>query len=608
MIDIEQKIEICLKSKRRELGVFSISAPYNYINSPTKKFNDIKLYNVPESTNSNKIPLQYQINPSEESANIILLEETRYTIRFLSDEKLEAIKFPSLENYGKDNFSKLSKDDNPFIGILNTGSFIGKSFFDVEIGGFKSERIPFEVRSKKIDYEIHYPAMISDLCEAASGIVFKSSPVFEPQKLKEIVRKTFYEDFIFFEYLFRPENLITAYEHIRRDPHKTLKRYNDSVPLALAQSIGPSEVIDMVSDPANLYKPRKIPLNWPEKLNDHVPHRVMQTFHEDIVDNPENRFVKYFLQIVNEFLDEMINFVNENGQDSYAADKIYYFKNIIHEYLLDGWLEDIGELNYFPSNSQVLQKKEGYRDILRFFMVLESAFFLSLDEIEELLKGYQRKLYDLYEYWCYIKLFKVLSNMSIDDLDYNRLFNKSNDKEWSVNLKRGENSLQKFEIKIEEEIVIVELLYNREFNKKSIPRSYSLNLRPDYTLRIKRNNKVFLIHFDAKYRSNILYDNEVERYSKEEEEKRIYKNADVYKMHTYKDAIIDSLGAYVLYPGKENNNETIFYEKPNQILPSVGAFPLTPGNDDSEEDNIEKFIRKSLSFIFSQQIDSESII
>ena len=30
----------------------------------------------------------------------------------------------------------------------------------------------------------------------------------------------------------------------------------------------------------------------------------------------------------------------------------------------------------------------------------------------------------------------------------------------------------------------------------------------------------------------------------------IFKNGDIYKMHTYKDSILKSHGAYVLYPGK----------------------------------------------------------
>ena len=445
--------------------------------------------------------------------------------------------------------------------------------------------------------------MISDLCEAASGIVFDTSPVFEPQKLKNMIRKTFYEDFIFFEYLFRPENLISAYEYIRRDPHKILERYDDKVPLTLAQVIGPSDIVHIVSDPANLYKNSEIPFYWPEIMENHLPYHVNQTFYKNILDTPENRFVKYFLQLIHDFLNEMVIYIEEKKIEGYAIDKIHEFQHIIQDYILDSWLGDVGNLTYFPSNSQVLQKREGYRDILKFFMVLESSFFLSIEDLEDRIKGYQRKLYDLYEDWCYIKLFKIISEMSLSDLDYNRIFDKNDKKDWSVRLKRGDKSKQSFDIKNGRKIFNIELLYNRTFNQKSKFRSYSLNLRPDYTLIIKYMDNNYLIHFDAKYRSDILFNyNDIEKRDNEEEEQRIYKNADVYKMHTYKDAIKNTLGAYVLYPG---DLPKIFEENPDTVVPSVGAFPLTPGGVDIKENaEIEEFIKDVLDYIyFESQMD-----
>ena len=53
-------------------------------------------------------------------------------------------------------------------------------------------------------------------------------------------------------------------------------------------------------------------------------------------------------------------------------------------------------------------------------------------------------------------------------------------------------------------------------------------------------------------------------------------------MHTYKDAILETKGAYVLYPG---NKCEIFRVDENETIPSVGAFPLTPGEKGLEEDN-----------------------
>lgn len=548
---------------------------------------------------SNSLLIEDSINDSE---LIILQEESRYNIIFKSKQEIHDLRFPTLERFNRDfKFNKF--DSKTYYGNFYTGSYAGKSFFDVKVNDLESLKIPFEVRSRKIDYVDHYPAMISDLFEAASGLVFDSSPVFEPQKLKDIVRETFYEDFIFLEYLFRPENLLNAYEHVRRDPHMVLERYEEPVPLVLATNVGPSELFSMVSDSANLYKTENPSINWPENFKQYVPHEVNQSYHKDIVDTPENRLVKYFLFMVNDLLDEMILYVEKNEINGYPADKVFEFKEIINDYLMDGWLDDVGEMKYFPSNSQVLQKKAGYRDILRFFMIFESAFFISWDEIEELIKGYQHKLYDLYEYWCYIKLFKILCHLSEVEQDYNRIFHKSRKKKWSVSLKKGSDKPQHFDITLNGETLHVELTYNHSFkhdefkNEEKKDYSYSLNLRPDYTLRIKKGSDSHLIHFDAKYRSNIIVDDtDIDKRDKEEEEQRIYKSADVYKMHTYKDAIIGSLGAYVLYPG--NTPPKIFKEKETHIIPSVGAFPLTPGSMDlKEEEKIEKFIKDILVHI-----------
>ena len=64
-------------------------------------------------------------------------------------------------------------------------------------------------------------------------------------------------------------------------------------------------------------------------------------------------------------------------------------------------------------------------------------------------------------------------------------------------------------------------------------------------------------------------------------------------MHTYKDAIKNTLGAYVLYPG--NAPPKIFKQNKPDILPSVGAFPLIPGDNNlNQESNIECLIEKVL--------------
>ena len=143
-----------------------------------------------------------------------------------------------------------------------------------------------------------------------------------------------------------------------------------------------------------------------------------------------------------------------------------------------------------------------------------------------------------------------------------------------------------------------------KFSNNSEYRSYSLAFRPDYTLLVTIGGETHYIHFDAKYRSELeisdFYskidknseelDEEIDKRDSLEEKDYIFKDGDIYKMHTYKDSILKTEGSYVLYPGSitQRVNES------DRVIPSVGAFSLTPGNDDIEEDNLEVFIKDVL--------------
>ena len=145
------------------------------------------------------------------------------------------------------------------------------------------------------------------------------------------------------------------------------------------------------------------------------------------------------------------------------------------------------------------------------------------------------------------------------------------------------------------------------FKKSQNFKSYSLPFKPDYTLLIEIDSNQYFIHFDAKYRSEgqvlsfyeqigteELTENEeheieekVEKRDNEEEAYKKFKYGDLYKMHTYKDAILKTEGAYVLYPGDDKKIFKVTEEKP---IPSVGAFPLTPGKNGIEEEELTTFI------------------
>ena len=91
-----------------------------------------------------------------------------------------------------------------------------------------------------------------------------------------------------------------------------------------------------------------------------------------------------------------------------------------------------------------------------------------------------------------------------------------------------------------------------------------------YTIKHMNEGYYYFIHFDAKYQMYV------------DSEK--FKNEDIVKMHAYKDAIQNTIGAYVIYPG---SNHEIYYEN-NVKVKSVGAFGLIPGEE--KIDKIKQFI------------------
>lgn len=104
------------------------------------------------------------------------------------------------------------------------------------------------------------------------------------------------------------------------------------------------------------------------------------------------------------------------------------------------------------------------------------------------------------------------------------------------------------------------------------------------------------MHFDAKYRAENLKsvfgalvkgDGELDEEKQQGKATSTYKRGDLLKMHTYNDAVRQTAGSYVLYPGSDAETKM---SKFHEILPGVGAFVLKPGNGQSR-DALKAFLR-----------------
>ncbi|MDO5836914.1 MAG: DUF2357 domain-containing protein, partial [Methanobacterium sp.] len=205
--------------------------------------------------------------------------------------------------------------------------------------------------------------------------------------------------------------------------------------------MGSSEMIYIIARPEHLYHANHPPNDWPETMGGYVPDVISQRFYQENIDTPENRLLKYFLESLDKVINQLLISIEDN--DGYIKDQLLFYKQQVQDYLSDRWTAEVGRMDYLPLNSQVLQKKEGYRDLFKYFINFELAFRLEWEEVEDKIKGYERKLSELYEYWCYFKLIKVLNKLSGKKLSYNDLYTLNKDK-WSIKVKKGTKSVQQF--------------------------------------------------------------------------------------------------------------------------------------------------------------------
>lgn len=595
-----------------DMGNLTISSRVKLDICLEEEIDSFKLFNIPIITNieelDNKTPILYFTNESKLSP-LLFLEETKYDVYFESEDlNADYEIFPDLNRNNANTFKEFNFDissDSSYktVGSLNFRSYVGKTFLNIRKNSQNSMPIPIEVRSKKLGYIDQFSKMIADLSQNSLGILFEfNSPLYQEFEISNSYKSSCYEYFMFLEFLFREENLPAVFEYLSKNLYSNLKSNSTDVPSYFASTVEINSLKRMISNPNNFVRiTEDFPID--EMKGKFFPLSVEKINHEDSIDVLENRFLKYFLELIDELIITLLKKFEKKKKKGQVNDKLNEFHNEISYYLSFNFLSEISSLDYIPYNSQVLQKREGYRDIFNYYLMYAYSFYFNWDELENNFKGFEKKLSVLYEYWCYFRLLEALNNLSEIKINFEDLFKLSKDK-WSINIKKGIKSKNKFKLNLKGKEILVYSYYNRLYSKKSEYKSYSLGFKPDYSLLIKINENKYLMHFDAKYRSELeivdFYnrideksekeiESEVDDRNFEEGVSKIFKYADIYKMHTYKDSILKTEGAYVLYPGDVPAN----FLEGEFTIPSVGAFPLTPGNEKNEND-LMIFIKRAI--------------
>lgn len=479
------------------------------------------------------------------------------------------------------------------IPFLDSDQFVLKRFdgrvFEINFRNFvglsRIGNVNLRVINKKIS-DVLFDAMLGYITEKYADLIFSfNTPVgLEYQKDRPG------QDILFLQYLFLKKYLVGGKPDLEEitglilsRPHRKIVSETIKCSIDEIDCPDPGLLLSLFSDSGRMVKlgtghPLAL-LSLAGTVHERTGEYYFPTEAKKIkkyhsLDTNENRFVKHFLEEILRKL-KLIEIALESRSGTYLnpdiSENIRYLKQKTDYFLSDPMWHEVGRMTFVPGQSTVLQRRDGYRHLFRLHALLNlvTRYQFVLKDFQNLIEI--KDVPTLFEYWCFFLVRDIL-DLKLKAKEVSAIAVPS----------QTERVVQQG-VRITYEGGIA-LLYNAGYagspgllpNSDSgetydyqTSASYSHDLRPDIVIEKDGGQKLIL---DAKYKGK----KEAAGFYGEEAEGTIvrYKEEDLDKMHTYRDAIKDVFGAYALYPGEK----TIVF--PNHRYESrsegVGAVALKP--------------------------------
>ena len=521
----------------------------------------------------------------------------------------------------------------PDAGLIETRSFCGTLLLELVEGEVEDAKAAvasalLDVRSLKLDYRTEYRGMLRRLSDEIAGLVADAR-----SSAKAGFRSTF-EDRTDAGWLQIQLELLretldsgdfsAALQRILSFPHERLSTVSDSVSTDRPIRWTPSAVRQLVTGNPRREVPASHPLRTQLGLES-VAERVLEPRKSRDLDTLENRFVKFALGEFRAFLTHAQGVFESCAGWGASAALSRRLAATVEDWLGRSLFREVGEMRFAPLGSPVLQRKAGYREVLRWWLRFRTAAELSWEGGEELFHAGQRDVASLYEYWLFFELLGWFCQKC-------RGGNRPAVEELIEGLEEGSPNLRlrkRMELGPfvgtfagQSRRLNARFAYNRRFEvtqDRHAGGSWTRRLHPDYTLTFwpedlseadaERQELLVHVHFDAKYRVEDiegLFGAEGADDADDEVEGN-YKRQDLLKMHAYRDAIKRSQGAYVLYPGRAN--AAVKLKGFHEILPGLGAFGVAPDENGVAQglESLEKFLDEVLAHLGNRTTAQERV-
>lgn len=508
---------------------------------------------------------------------------------------------------------------NKHLGTISPNIYVGTLFLPVIQNGIEKDKVvELEVQSIKSGYRDDYRDMLEFITEKCTDLLLQAnSPVshyFEIDYTKS--SQTLYQKFAFIKSVIGSDEFAEAVHRIVTAPVTKWTETSENKDIRNARRFTNRNIKEILKVGNRTHLPDS---HYLKKYGlKSIPERITTIRKVDSIDTPENRFVKHALETFLKFCTD-INNVAGNGSKLFK-ESLLLIKELESQ-LHHSIFKEILRPTTLKLNSPVLQRKEGYREVLRVWLMFDLAAKLIWTGGDDIYSGGKKDIATLYEYWLFFKLLELFEDIfDIEPKHISELIKETSDG-LNLQIKQGKYTALRGIYDSGSRKLNIRFNYNRSFSGKNTypdSGSWTTTLRPDYTLSFwpfgikekeaEKQELVVHIHFDAKYKvANMVglleqgtgdLDQE-----KNENRKGIYKNADLLKMHAYKDAIRRTGGAYVLYPGDKFINRKGFHE----IIPGLGAFPVRPSKLDSGIGELKTFVLEVMEHFLNRASQREKL-
>ncbi len=340
---------------------------------------------------------------------------------------------------------------------------------------------------------------------------------------------------------------------------------------------------------------------------------------ENTTNTKENRFVKYSLRVLDKKFNEVFNEVSGlyKDMDESERNNLYEYKMMFKRMRSNVFFKKVGEFEGFRQESSILQQRTGYSQIYKSWLMLKN----SLDLVEGKTDIGMKKIWELYEIWCFLIMKRLIAKVLCIDLsDKERVIENKNEM-----LDTLVNSGMTHEVVFKAHNGdLVKLEYQHTYNRRSKDemRTTTTEQRPDIVVSIKKSDGFTLTYlYDAKYRvQDDVNDSELDEGVDIDIADYPLPDA-INQMHRYRDAIYyamkddvrprgkEIIGGYILFPGRTEGDKIenrYFYQSIRKV--NIGAFPLLPADSEHKDQIVQcNLLEKHLREILLEESVMEHI-